>query len=254
MANTDNSQMVAYNPKMASMANALISGAAPHYGPEWSHGVDANFVFAAGVSNGLPGGHVFPGGNYRFASGNPPIPGSNAGFVGYLDEAGNYVVQTNDAFANHVAAAANFGAAGNISPPENYHGAGLHSTVLLSPSPGVPWIGNSGFSLPPSPSSSVSSNPGHVPCGFLAGSPSPVVSAQPGVGPLATIGNHNFAQMAKHVAAGAPLRQRKAQEERDPKKIFIGGLSASTTIEDVKAYFGQFGKVSTVILATKPFP
>ena len=28
------------------------------------------------------------------------------------------------------------------------------------------------------------------------------------------------------------------------KKIFVGGLSANTTIEDVKAYFGQFGKVS----------
>lgn len=30
------------------------------------------------------------------------------------------------------------------------------------------------------------------------------------------------------------------------KKIFIGGLSATTTIEDVKAYFEQFGKVSNV--------
>ena len=28
------------------------------------------------------------------------------------------------------------------------------------------------------------------------------------------------------------------------KKIFIGGLSAATTLEDVKAYFEQFGKVS----------
>ena len=27
------------------------------------------------------------------------------------------------------------------------------------------------------------------------------------------------------------------------KKIFVGGLSASTTLEDVKAYFQQFGKV-----------
>lgn len=28
------------------------------------------------------------------------------------------------------------------------------------------------------------------------------------------------------------------------KKIFIGGLSASTTIDDVKSYFQQYGKVS----------
>ena len=27
------------------------------------------------------------------------------------------------------------------------------------------------------------------------------------------------------------------------KKIFVGGLSASTTLDDVKAYFSQFGKV-----------
>ena len=30
------------------------------------------------------------------------------------------------------------------------------------------------------------------------------------------------------------------------KKIFVGGLSASTTIEDVKKYFQQFGAVSTL--------
>ena len=28
------------------------------------------------------------------------------------------------------------------------------------------------------------------------------------------------------------------------KKIFVGGLSASTSLEDVKGYFEQFGKVS----------
>jgi len=27
------------------------------------------------------------------------------------------------------------------------------------------------------------------------------------------------------------------------KKLFVGGLSASTTIEDVRSYFEQFGKV-----------
>lgn len=29
------------------------------------------------------------------------------------------------------------------------------------------------------------------------------------------------------------------------KKIFVGGLSANTVVEDVKQYFEQFGKVST---------
>lgn len=30
------------------------------------------------------------------------------------------------------------------------------------------------------------------------------------------------------------------------KKIFVGGLSAPTTLEDVKNYFEQFGPVSTL--------
>ena len=32
------------------------------------------------------------------------------------------------------------------------------------------------------------------------------------------------------------------------KKIFVGGLSAQTTVEDVKKYFSSFGKVSTRVL------
>jgi RNA recognition motif-containing protein len=32
------------------------------------------------------------------------------------------------------------------------------------------------------------------------------------------------------------------------KKIFVGGLSAPTTLEDVKSYFEQFGTVSTFYL------
>jgi len=31
------------------------------------------------------------------------------------------------------------------------------------------------------------------------------------------------------------------------KKIFVGGLSAPTTLEDVKNYFEQFGPVSSVV-------
>lgn len=33
------------------------------------------------------------------------------------------------------------------------------------------------------------------------------------------------------------------------KKIFVGGLSASTTVEDVKNFFSGFGKVSEVWLS-----
>jgi RNA recognition motif-containing protein len=36
------------------------------------------------------------------------------------------------------------------------------------------------------------------------------------------------------------------------KKIFVGGLSAPTTLEDVKSYFEQFGTVSTKIFALNP--
>jgi RNA-binding protein Musashi len=32
------------------------------------------------------------------------------------------------------------------------------------------------------------------------------------------------------------------------KKIFIGGLSASTTVEDMKAYFDQYGKIEDIML------
>lgn len=32
------------------------------------------------------------------------------------------------------------------------------------------------------------------------------------------------------------------------KKIFVGGLSAPTTLEDVKNYFEQFGPVSTYLI------
>jgi hypothetical protein len=32
------------------------------------------------------------------------------------------------------------------------------------------------------------------------------------------------------------------------KKIFVGGLSANTTVEDVKKYFEQYGKVEDAML------
>lgn len=34
------------------------------------------------------------------------------------------------------------------------------------------------------------------------------------------------------------------------KKIFVGGLSANTVVEDVKQYFEQFGKVSSAQVST----
>ena len=37
------------------------------------------------------------------------------------------------------------------------------------------------------------------------------------------------------------------------KKIFVGGLSAPTTLEDVKNYFEQFGPVSTNVNFFDPF-
>jgi len=33
------------------------------------------------------------------------------------------------------------------------------------------------------------------------------------------------------------------------KKIFVGGLSATTSLEDIKAYFEQFAKVKEAMLA-----
>lgn len=35
------------------------------------------------------------------------------------------------------------------------------------------------------------------------------------------------------------------------KKIFVGGLSAPTTLEDVKSYFEQFGPVSFMLALRK---
>ena len=32
------------------------------------------------------------------------------------------------------------------------------------------------------------------------------------------------------------------------KKIFVGGLSAATTLEEVKAYFNRFGEVSRFVV------
>jgi len=37
------------------------------------------------------------------------------------------------------------------------------------------------------------------------------------------------------------------------KKMFVGGLSASTTIDDVKAYFESYGKVRSSVTDTGDF-
>lgn len=36
--------------------------------------------------------------------------------------------------------------------------------------------------------------------------------------------------------------------------MFVGGLSASTTLEDIKTYFEQFGKVSAVLNIVPIYP
>ncbi|KAJ8312331.1 hypothetical protein KUTeg_009704 [Tegillarca granosa] len=43
---------------------------------------------------------------------------------------------------------------------------------------------------------------------------------------------------------------RKAQPKMvtRTKKIFVGGLSAATTVDDVKNFFGQFGKIEDAML------
>lgn len=32
------------------------------------------------------------------------------------------------------------------------------------------------------------------------------------------------------------------------KKVFIGGLSSNSTLEDIKAYFSQYGKIEDAML------
>lgn len=43
-------------------------------------------------------------------------------------------------------------------------------------------------------------------------------------------------------------RQKHPKMVTRTKKIFVGGLSAETTVEDVKNYFGQYGKVDDAML------
>lgn len=56
------------------------------------------------------------------------------------------------------------------------------------------------------------------------------------------------------VANTVPPQSMETQEEKsDPmvtktRKIFVGGLSAETSSDDVKAYFGQYGKVDDAML------
>lgn len=60
----------------------------------------------------------------------------------------------------------------------------------------------------------------------------------------------NLAVPPPHTQA---IQQGHEQEKSDPmvtktRKIFVGGLSAETSSEDVKAYFGQYGKVDDAML------
>lgn len=60
----------------------------------------------------------------------------------------------------------------------------------------------------------------------------------------ATLIDISLAQSVQNVCSSVPFLL--LQLVTRTKKIFVGGLSVNTTIEDVKQYFDQFGKVSGV--------
>lgn len=47
-----------------------------------------------------------------------------------------------------------------------------------------------------------------------------------------------------HLATHQPIFHWMIQMVTRTKKVFVGGLSAQTTLDDVRAYFEQFGLVS----------
>lgn len=63
---------------------------------------------------------------------------------------------------------------------------------------------------------------------------------------MAAVNNHNSNQFLN------PTLPTKSSSTNDmvtrTKKIFVGGLSANTTVEDVKKYFEQYGKVEDAML------
>lgn len=50
--------------------------------------------------------------------------------------------------------------------------------------------------------------------------------------------------------SSSPLTPFSFQMVTRTKKIFVGGLSANTVVEDVKQYFEQFGKVRLLLFLT----
>ena len=69
---------------------------------------------------------------------------------------------------------------------------------------------------------------------------------QPFISTLLTARLYSDAQIVKKYTAGGNWFPLFLQMVTRTKKIFVGGLSAPSTLEDVKNYFEQFGRVSTL--------
>ena len=48
----------------------------------------------------------------------------------------------------------------------------------------------------------------------------------------------------------AGAQSSASKNEADPRKMFIGGLSWETTVEELKEYFSQFGEVKDATIKT----
>jgi len=56
--------------------------------------------------------------------------------------------------------------------------------------------------------------------------------------------------MSNGVESGASIGASASKNEADPRKMFIGGLSWETTVEELKEYFSQFGAVEDATIKT----
>ncbi|XP_072315843.1 RNA-binding protein Musashi homolog 1-like [Eucyclogobius newberryi] len=70
---------------------------------------------------------------------------------------------------------------------------------------------------------------------------------QAGVDKVLAQGKHELDSKTIDPKVAFPRRAQPKLVTRT-KKVFVGGLSVSTSIEDVRHYFGQFGKVQDAML------